>query len=698
MRSTLHLGTLAAGLVTAGALVAACETPNTDSFRSDGGASPDPTGIIEGTVLYVGPRPQCVRDEETQEPTAVIGNVILTLFVYDNPPPPTGSASSATSLLTIPGDELFSVRDCMPVDPSAEDRRPITRSASFTWPELALGHGPCASPNVDNPSCDGVDYQIRGFYDSDGDFNPFFSVRNMPTAGDIAGGAFVSTSAVPPQFQRIEFGHTAEQPNGQIVQGIAVTLGAPVSTERPIFEIADSTRALESHATIPPTPDRIQREQLLWEMTRMRVDPIVSLAPGARPSDAWLAALRAGGIDDSNYQFGNPRYGFYIAPVDADLDAMQDLHPVLGTAEVSYYYPVPIVRRARSPMEQRLGVPDVLFVGSIRPTLPAGVPSGIARQTLMSWDAVIPPIAVMITNPALPAVCRAPIIPPGNLAETYERIWVDCQELPTGNYDVNVLSGLAAATFVDENERCMTACMEAGSTEDQCRTQCGLTVPAATENGWVAQGGSYSSQAWSIPNDLGCPDTLYRPTAMNQLDPRGPDGSLPECGAEESLMLSSQSRQGGFAVVDTDDGNSAPDQTQAATPGHGIAACTTATSAADGMPREVTYVPLPNDACCPQQLDAFCGLPLCPLRDASVEVPADPSLGLSAPYAYPEAVVPAQSAASRRTRELRVPGEDYEVVDGRVVPLCTPFLMPAECCALAALCADDPGHERCAGR
>lgn len=693
MRSTLHLGTLSAGLVAAGALVCACEAPNTDT----GGVVPDPTGVIEGTVLYVGPRPQCVRDEETQAATRVIGNVILTLFVYDNPPPPTGSASSATSLLTIPGETMFSLSDCMPLDPAPEDRTPITRSASFTWPELALGRGPCPDPSPENPSCGGTAYQIRGFYDSDGDFNPFFSVRNMPTAGDIAGGAFVSTTAVPPQFHRIAFGHVDEQPNGQVVSGVAVTLGAPVSTERPIFEVADQTRALESHQVIPPTPDRIQREQLLWEMSRMRIDPIVPLAEGGRPSDAWLAALGAAGIDDSNYQLGNPRYGFYIAPVDANLDGMQDLHPVLGTAEVSYFYPVPIVRRARSPVEQRLGVPDVLFVGTIRPTLPAGIPSGIARQTLMSWDAVIPPIAVMVTNPALPAECRVPIIPPGNLAETYERIWVDCQELPTGNYDVNVLSGLAGAAFVDENERCMTACMDEGRTEEQCRTQCGFTVPATTENGWVAQGGAYSSQAWSIPNDLGCPDTLYRPTAINQLDPPRDDGSLPECGAEGSLMLESQSRAGGFAVVDTAD-DTTDEQWTSTEPGHGIPACTRTVRAATMMPDDVTYVPPPNDACCPAQLDQFCGLPLCPLRDASVEVPADPSLGLPRPYAYPQAVVPAQTGESRQTRELRVPGEDYVVEDGSIRPLCTPFLMPADCCALAALCAENPGHERCVGR
>ena len=60
-------------------------------------------------------------------------------------------------------------------DPTPEDFAFITRTAEFTWPELPLGGA----------------YQIRGFFDYDGNFNPFFSVTNIPTAGDIGGGAFV---------------------------------------------------------------------------------------------------------------------------------------------------------------------------------------------------------------------------------------------------------------------------------------------------------------------------------------------------------------------------------------------------------------------------------------------------------------------------------------------------------------------------
>src|SRR5687768_15592119 len=83
-----------------------CDEPEADCFRSEGCAAPEPRGVITGTVLYVGPRPVCARDDagELIEPLHVEGQVVLTLFEYDNPPPPTGSASSALNLLTVPGD------------------------------------------------------------------------------------------------------------------------------------------------------------------------------------------------------------------------------------------------------------------------------------------------------------------------------------------------------------------------------------------------------------------------------------------------------------------------------------------------------------------------------------------------------------------------------------------------------------------
>src|SRR5688572_9117381 len=65
-------------------VLAACDPPQQDVFKSQGGISPDPTGIIAGSVLYVGPRPTC--EYSGGRPTRVVGRVLLTLFIYDNPP------------------------------------------------------------------------------------------------------------------------------------------------------------------------------------------------------------------------------------------------------------------------------------------------------------------------------------------------------------------------------------------------------------------------------------------------------------------------------------------------------------------------------------------------------------------------------------------------------------------------------------
>lgn len=689
MPAYLTLRSLCVALVALGGLVAGCDDPLIDDPRRNGGAAPDPTGVMTGTVLYVGARPECTRDESGQ-PIAVIGNVVLTLFAYDNPPPPSGSASSALSLLAMPGESMFSIADCMPLEPTDADRRPVMRSVPFTWPDLALGRAFCPDPDPANPHCPEQAYQVRGFYDYDGDFLPFYGARNLPTAGDVGGGAFVSTAASPPIPLRIAFGHIDEHPEGQLVAGVAVTLGAVINTERPIFELDAMTRAMDSAATLPTGTDPIAREQALFALTNMHVNAIVS-AEQTTPAPEWLAALGAAGMDASHYRFADPRYGFYIQPVDANLDGMGDPHPILGTAGINWYTPIIITRRARSIIEQQVGIPDVLIVGSIRPSRLAGIPSGIPVEVFMEFDVAMPPIAVMVTNPALPAECRAPIIPPGNTEETYERIWVDCQELPTGNYDVNVLSGLAGATIVDEQDRCITDCLAAGRTMEQCDTQCAFTVPATTENGWNhcstvrsadpavpprrVCSGSYSGQAWSIPNDLGCPDVDYRIGAQNQLDPEREDGSLPACGDEGSVMLPRQGRAGGWSIVDTVD--NPPEEAQMPTAdGHGVAACQTATRAADGSMQPVAYVPPPNPACCAASLDRFCGLPLCPLRGPSEVYPGAVAEGLT---------------GSRMTREMRIEGEDFvRDEEGGIVPLCTPFLMPVECCRIADTCAADP--------
>lgn len=648
------------------ALGLGCDGPPLDSLRRNGGAAPDPTGLIRGGVVYAGRRPTCEHTADG-EPSRVVGNVILLLFQYDNPPPPTGSATSAANLLALSGRRLFSVSDCMPLEPTAEDLEPITREIDFAWPEIVLATGP-ADADGDLPT---ADYQIRGFYDDDGDFNPFFSIRNLATAGDVGGGAVVDPTAAIPEFRRLSFGHVDEHPLGQALDSVTVTLGAPIATERPMFEIT-AGNALSSEATIPLVADTFAREEALFDLTGMHV----ALIPDGAHTDAgrpFAPALAAAGID---FDFRPLHHGLAITPVDANGDGVGDPHPILGSNGVNWYTPIILLRRARSPFEVLAGVPDVLFIATVRPTFVLGADQGfVGRRTVRGADVIVPPIAVMVTNPAFPTFCRVPMLAPGNVAELYEsQPVVDCQELPSGNYDVNVLSGLAGAVPHDVAAECQVECEAGGTDAATCTASCATLAALETETGVVFEGGSYSSQAWSIPNDLGCPDVAYDTTPINQLDPPHEDGTFLECSDPGSVLLPHQGRLGGMSIVEPDDTNE-PDET-VTTDGHGVASCETALHASTLMPGPVDYMPYPElfvERCCGPVVP-FCGLPLCEAR-TSADVAG-----------YPEAVRGGGTDGTVvATREMRVPDVDFTMnADGTLTPLCTPFLPPAQCCASAS--------------
>src|SRR5690606_20212350 len=143
--------------------------------------------------------------------------------------------------------------------------------------------------------------------------------------------------------------------------------------------------------------------------------------------------LEAAGMSIDPHPSG---YGWFTFPVDGDRDGIQDLHPALGeSAGILWTHPIVIMRRARNPFELRAEIPDVVVVGTVRPSQTA------SKDTFdPEIDIAVPPIAAVNLDPTNPS-CNIPYIAPGNLAEVLERIPVDCQELPTGNYDINALSG-----------------------------------------------------------------------------------------------------------------------------------------------------------------------------------------------------------------------------------------------------------------
>jgi len=583
-----------------------CGAPPVDDFRSEGGTAPDPTGVIEGTVLYQGPRPMCDRDEAGVA-THIRGRVIMTLFLFDNPPPPSGSATSAANLLTIPAPLLFSsLDDCMPEEGSTEI---LTRSVSFTWPELPLGQ----------------DYQIRGFYDYDEDFNPFFSVSNLPTAGDIAGGALVNPAAPQLGFRRIEFGTAAENPNGQVVPGVAVGLGAPVRTERPAFTFSGSP--LSSEATLPTNPNQVMAEEELYALTNSSLS-LYSRDQANPQTAALLQAMSEGAL---SIDTANPvSYAWYVGPVDGNGDGAQDLHPILGrTAAIPWFFPITIMRRAQSALELQARIPSSTLIPTVRP---------LQVSTKTVWyptiQITIPPVAVMQTFPD--ARCQFPIIPPGNPADRLEGggvVSVECAELPTGYYGINVLQGFAGGRVVgggttpcdpDDPGRSVELQCGAGA---QCVSNLCTVIPVLSETSYAITGAQFSSQAWTIPNPLGDPAQIASP--------------VPEQG--NSAL---------YVVFDGDTTNPMGRLSEREE-------CITApTSGTDPTPKTVNYTDFRNfgdgaaevrELCC-APVRHLCGLPLCDLVPANPDAPDGPQI---------------------RSSPTTIEG---------VVPNCIPFEMPAFCC------------------
>ena len=623
--------------------IIACDGVPVDDEVVDGGTAPEPTGVLQGTILYAGPRPLCEDIDGDGNFDRPLGRVVLTLFAYDNPPPPTGAATTSLNLLTVPGESLFTgLGDCMPVDPTPADRAFIQRAVEFVWPEQPLG----------------ASYQIRGFYDYDGNFNPFFSVTNLPTAGDVVGGAFLDPAAPIRVFRPLTFGTREEQPRGQVLNGISVTLGGPVVTERPVFYLESAP--LPSNALLPMTADPVQSETQLFALTQSTLRHYV---PATEDFDALVAALTEAGLAPTldgepnplRLELTNPlAYAWYVRPVDANNDGAGDLHPLLGGLGVPWLTPVVVMQRARSPLEVVAGVPNVRLIPTV------SVVDATARGISVHAPDIaigVPPIAAVSLNPA-DARCTIPIIPGGNLAPVYEAVTADCQELPTGFYGISVLHGVAAAVPAGGALR---ACGEPGflpldsidAGGDGCYLTspdveiCGdadrcVVPPPLSATGFDLIGGSYSGQAWTIPNELGDPAQL-----PETLDP----AAHPDIYAR---LVRQQGVGGTFSVHDTAaDPEVRLECEQGVDPTTGTARpirFARFTEPARGLD-EAEAASLVETCCAPVR--HLCGVPLCSFPPAGTE------------------------SAHRNVRS------GPATVDDNGIPDCVPFEMPSLCCPSA---------------
>lgn len=250
------------GLLLLGALLAALSGCDGADVFIPLPAQSGPAGVLDGTVTYSGPRP-CTKDGH------VVGAAIVLGFDTRHLPPPEGLGTSAASLDVIPGDELFAglgaalrhAPDGALLCPDPDEPH-VTVSGTFRLSPLPAGT-----------------YQIRGFYDLDGDFDPLFGISNLPTQGDVGGGAIENAGEVlagaPPRYREIQLGTPSasgalEIPaTGARVSGIAVTLGLPFPLERPIFHVAE----LLAPSGVTPRPDEVVMASDHWLDTFSPADP-----------------------------------------------------------------------------------------------------------------------------------------------------------------------------------------------------------------------------------------------------------------------------------------------------------------------------------------------------------------------------------------------------------------------------------------
>ncbi|MDF1563991.1 MAG: hypothetical protein P1V51_13160 [Deltaproteobacteria bacterium] len=456
-------------LLTLALLAAACTEPE---VAPGAGVDLGLKGLIQGSVVYQGPRPTCAGDSPS-----VAGRVVLFLFSADDPPFPEGSATAPLNLLTLPGDHLFGApAPCR----GAGDDEVLLRSASFAWPGIAPGR-----------------YQIRAFYDDDGDFHPFFGLRAAPDAGDVVGAALEAGGArlaalVVPESEAIE---------ERMLEGVVVTLGAVMRTSPPRSTLGRSPPSLSSRATFPLQPDPLLFEGALHDLSPQRLTRLSTA--DAATADAFAAA----GIEDEDDALAD---AFYLRPLDLDGDGLPEPHPILGGQGVPWVTPLTILERVRSAEEVALGIPAVRLVASPRPSVIA-----TRRARHPGLDLLLPPVALVELKPGDRA-CTIPYLAPGNLASAYEGAPAECQALPTGRYGYSVVHGLAGGEVVEG-------------------------VPSASsDTGLDLVGASFATQSWRVPNALGPADTHYDPTAA--------------AGLPDALQLPEQGPGARVAVVEPDPG------------------------------------------------------------------------------------------------------------------------------------------------
>jgi hypothetical protein len=207
--------------------------------------SGSPKGALSGDLTYAGPLP-CTESQH------ILGAAVLEIFDVKLLPPPEGLGTTAASLAAVGGDQLFG---------GVVDRLTFNKDGSLWCP-------PPGTPPITVSSSWGVApleggvYEVRGFYDYDGNFDPTLSIAKVPTKGDIGGGAIDNAAAVlmgaAPVYRRIGLGAPQADgsfkipPEGSLVGGVAVTLGLSLPLDIPVFNVTGVHYSPTACAGDPP--------------------------------------------------------------------------------------------------------------------------------------------------------------------------------------------------------------------------------------------------------------------------------------------------------------------------------------------------------------------------------------------------------------------------------------------------------------
>ncbi len=290
--SLLRLATLAA------LSAAACGRPPTDDTNFK------PKGVFTGTVVYDGPLPCTVRAADGK--VHVLGAAELLVFNEDLLPPPEGLGTTAQSFQTVLGDILFSsVTGSLPVPAQiGEAACPppgtrVTVSAPFEVGPIGAGR-----------------WQIRAFYDYDGDFSPVMKTHQLPTAGDIGGGAVANAEEVlkgkPARFATLEVDAAALEASGARIEGIAVTLAQRLTQTRPIFHVAEVLDERPASITwdgvsVPKLAGKFARDE------RFAIN-VASVSNASTATPEFLRLRLDKGVRDSELDAARDDYHLQVGP------------------------------------------------------------------------------------------------------------------------------------------------------------------------------------------------------------------------------------------------------------------------------------------------------------------------------------------------------------------------------------------------